>query len=87
MMGSWMRVRSIQQYEQCLGAATTLAESQSPFTFSNGAQEVASAGASWLQTAESATVSTIGDVASLGLKVVGVVSTIAEVAQAYDSCS
>jgi hypothetical protein len=64
-----------------------LAESQSPFTFSNGAQDVGSDGASYLQNSEDAVGSTIGDVSKFGYEIFGVVSTILDIADAYGSCS
>ena len=76
----------IEKYEKCLGAATTLAQSESPFNFSNGAQSILSDGASWLGQSESAVVSGIGDVASFGLQLVGAAKTIIDIAQAYNSC-
>ncbi len=77
----------IERYEKCLGAATQLAQSQNPFTFSNGAQDVASDGASWLQKSESTVVRDIGHVASFGLQLVGLANTFIELSSAYSSCT
>jgi len=77
----------IAAYEKCMGAATTLAEQSSPFDFSNGAQSVAADGASLLEKSENAVVSTLGSVASTGLEIFGVASTVIDIAHAYDTCS
>ena len=76
----------IEEYEKCLGAAATLAQSQAPFDFSNGAQGVASDAADWLSNAENDTVRAIGQVASFGLQLVGVAETFEDLASAYRSC-
>ena len=77
----------IEKYEKCLSAATTRAQSQDPFTFSNGAQSIGSDGASWLENSETVAVRDIGRVAGFGLQVLGVASTILDIASAYDSCT
>ena len=75
----------IEAYENCLGAATSLAQSQSPFPFSDPA-EVASVGGDFLQTSENITVSTLGQVTSFGLGLVHVVQTFFALSDAYNSC-
>ncbi len=75
----------IQLYQECLGAATTLAQSQSPFPFSDP-KDVASTGADWLASSENAVVSDLGQVASFGLGIVGAAKTITDIANAYGSC-
>jgi len=78
---------AIEIYEKCLGAAAELAQESSPFTFSNGVQDVAQDGASWLETSETTAVQAIGSVASFGLQLIGAVHTIIDVANAFDSCT
>jgi hypothetical protein len=77
----------IESYEKCLGAATTLAQEQSPFTFSNGAQSVAQDGADWLQQSATTAVRDIGSVARFGLQLVGAANTIIDIANAYGQCT
>jgi hypothetical protein len=77
----------IEKYRKCLGAAATLAQEESPFTFSNGLQSLASDGASWLETSETVAARVIGGVANFGLQFVGVAKTLLNIANAYDSCT
>ena len=77
--------QAIQLYEQCLGSATTLAQSQSPFPFSDP-KDVASTGADWLASSENAVVSDVGQVASFGLGIIGAAKTIIDISNAYSGC-
>jgi Bacterial Ig-like domain (group 3) len=77
----------IEKYEQCLGAASTLAQESSPFTFSNGLESIGSDAASWLESSAKAVARAIGSVASFGLQLIGAATTIIDIAKAYDSCT
>ncbi len=76
----------IRQYEKCMSAATTLAQQSAPYSFSDDAQDAASAGASFIAKSEKAVVSSLASAASFGLELIGVVSTIHDIAVAYNKC-
>jgi hypothetical protein len=76
----------VRQYDKCMAAATTLAQHNASFNFSDDAQDAASAGASFIAESEKAVVSSLASVASFGLELIGVANTIHEIAAAYNTC-
>ncbi len=69
-----------------MSAATTLAQQSAPYSFSDDAQDAASAGAGFIAKSEKAVVSGLASVASFGLDLIGVASTIHDIAAAYNKC-
>ncbi|MGH2902779.1 MAG: hypothetical protein ACRDK7_04240 [Solirubrobacteraceae bacterium] len=76
----------IKETEECLGAATTLAEQSADFKFSDGAKDVPSNGADWLASSESRVISDVGQAAGFALDIVGAAKTILDIAEAYSHC-
>ena len=69
-----------------MSAATTLAQQNAPYSFSDDAQDAAPAGLSFIAKSEKAVVSGLAGVASFGLELIGVASTIHDIAVAYNTC-
>jgi hypothetical protein len=78
--------KAIQTAESCLSAAYSLAQSQSPFTLPALGGNIVDAGSSWLEKSESEVVSDIGAVTGFVNEILGVVSTILDIADAYNQC-
>ena len=79
--------QAIQTAENCLSAAYTLAQGQSPFTLPAVGGDVVNAASSWLETSESQVVSDIGAVTGFADDILGAVGTILDLARAFNQCA
>ena len=78
--------QAIQTAEACLSAAYNLAGESSSFVLPTLGGDIVESGSNWLQNAESVVVTGISPVLDFASSILGVISTIVNIADAYNEC-
>ena len=78
--------QAIQTAEACLSAAYGLAQESSSFELPALSGDYTDAGSNWLQNAESVVVTGISPILDFASSILGVVTTILDIANAYNEC-